>query len=196
MNQYSKIITRIECEKLKQEQAIHIWIISTRIKPTSSHPAIYEIIKNYISKDFSIIKNDQGKPFIKSSCSSELHISIAHSNTILVIALSFTEPIGVDIEQLKERAHIHRLKERYFSESTPTLIDFYRSWTAREAFIKLLGQRLFSSLKNIQVMHGENISRVGLDTYSHNVVFHQFDSYVLATCFKNSPTRSLKYFYI
>ena len=82
MNKYSTIINPIECDNFKQGNGIHIWIISTKTKASSNNQAVSDIIKNYLPHDFRVIKNDQGKPFIKSSWSPELHISSAHSNTL------------------------------------------------------------------------------------------------------------------
>ena len=141
-----------EKARLLSGRGTHVWILEMP-KPSGQDPAIKDIIKRYLSGDFKIIKNANGKPLIAANLDKELHISITHSGTIMVLALSFQKPFGIDIETLKERAHLERLRKRYFTEATPTLLDFYHAWTAREAFIKALGERLFLLKKPLRKMH-------------------------------------------
>lgn len=183
-----------EKARLLSGRGTHVWILEMP-KPSGQDPAIKDIIKRYLLGDFKIIKNANGKPLIAANLDKELHISITHSGTIMVLALSFQKPFGIDIETLKERAHLERLRKRYFTEATPTLLDFYHAWTAREAFIKALGERLFL-LKKIRVLNTDQSYQIGIDHYSHHVFFHQWDNYLLAICLDKLVDTNLKYFYL
>ncbi len=107
----------------------HVWIMRLE-KPSGQDPLINTIIKRYLTNEFKIVKSPNGKPLIKSDFNKQLHISITHSGPIMVLALSFLGPFGIDLETLKERAHMDRVRRRYFTESCPTMLDFYRAWTA------------------------------------------------------------------
>lgn len=184
-----------DIESLIKGHGTHVWLMHLK-KPSGQNPLIINIIKRYLSGDFKIVKNTNGKPLIESNFHKELHISITHSGPIMALALSFEHALGIDLEILKERAHMDRLRRRYFPEPTPTILDFYQAWTAREAFIKSLGGRLFTLIDKIHLSHIDNKCLIGLHNYSHQVFFHQWDNFLLAICLDKSADKYLKYFYI
>ncbi|USN49922.1 MAG: 4'-phosphopantetheinyl transferase superfamily protein [Myxococcales bacterium] len=175
---------------------IHVWIINCSEKSVNKNKKILSIIKKYLtSYDFSLEKKTNGKPYIKSSHDRELYISISHSYDVLVVALSFAEPIGVDVEFVKEREFIKRISDKYFIEPIVSLMDFYRSWTARESFVKINGNGLMVSMKKIKVDNQAKEFLIGIKDYSHKVVFHSFENYLIATCLENSEKNSVQYFW-
>ena len=75
------------------------------------------------------------KPRFKNS---ELNFSISHSNNIVMAAFD-ENPIGLDIEFMKER-NFKEIFERYNYKSKNISKDvFYKFWTEYEAAIKLQG---------------------------------------------------------
>ncbi len=89
---------------------------------------------------FSIHKS--GKLFLEGY--PNYHFSISHSEKKVAFVSDIT-PVGIDIE--KEGKSLESVAKRYFhpdelrihKDNNFTNRDFYRIWTAKEAYVKLLG---------------------------------------------------------
>ncbi|MEI6172196.1 MAG: 4'-phosphopantetheinyl transferase superfamily protein [Bacteroidota bacterium] len=85
--------------------------------------------------------DDHGKPCLTSGSH---HISVSHAGDYAAAVYSEKFPVGIDIEQLKER--IERVKERFMQEvelrslSTQNRLEhLYVYWCGKEALYKLRG---------------------------------------------------------
>lgn len=106
----------------------------------------------------------KGKP----SANVPFYFNLSHSGDLVLCAVS-DKPIGVDIEQIKPfRAG---MVTRYFTEteaayvggdmtpSSETVTDseicarFYRTWTAKEAYVKMTGTGISTDLTQIRYDH-------------------------------------------
>ena len=78
-----------------------------------------------------------------------LSFNLSHSEEQITFAFSFSSPVGIDIEKIRENARSSHLVHRFFHpdeelrfahlpewESTQL---FFRYWTIREAFLKGIG---------------------------------------------------------
>lgn len=99
-------------------------------------------------------KNAWGKPYLANR--DDLHFSLSHSGSWAVCAISDT-PIGVDIERPRTMGKIVRL-----FPNARTQDDILRLWTAKEAYLKLLGRGLTVPLDSISVQLGETLLLEGL----------------------------------
>ncbi len=88
-----------------------------------------------------INKTKEGKPFVKGF---SVHLSISHTENICVIVVS-KNPVGIDIEKIR-KVDWMKISSRYFNkEEANYLMDecsprtFYRLWTEKEAYAKMLG---------------------------------------------------------
>ncbi|KZN63881.1 4'-phosphopantetheinyl transferase family protein [Pseudoalteromonas luteoviolacea] len=97
-----------------------------------------------------------GKPFIvdEDGCASHLYVSISHSNSTLVILLANIE-CGIDIEFMR---YPEKMLSVYAWVTHPedrvenlTAKEFLRSWTLKEAWLKLKSFGLEFGLDNIRV---------------------------------------------
>ncbi len=94
-----------------------------------------------------IIKNDHGKPFFEKPWDG-YHFNISHSGDIVVMGIGRV-PLGVDVERIGRVKDFMRLlrffydreKDRVRASADPE-DEFYRIWTYREAFSKLVGEGL------------------------------------------------------
>ena len=90
-------------------------------------------------------------------------ISISHSGSHIVCALSTDGPIGIDIEQVKERSNLARLAQRVLAPAEKKVFRqlakneqhryFYEHWTLKEAYYKAKGASVsnFSRLNFVAV---------------------------------------------
>jgi 4'-phosphopantetheinyl transferase len=101
------------------------------------------LLSNMFSPDtVSLEYNVFGKPQLKNG---SLHISISHSGEYSAVITSNSSPVGIDIEQLKER--IHRIKDRFLTPAEDQNIGadhrlekLYIAWGAKEALYKIHGK--------------------------------------------------------
>ena len=125
-------------------------------------------------------KNQWGKPCLANR--DDVHFSLSHSGTWAVCALSDT-PVGVDIERPRNMDKVAKL----FPDAK-TDDDILRLWTAKEAYLKLLGCGLTVPLDRVSVQLGE---RLVLDGYA----LHEYtlEEYRICLCTADTkPTLIIK----
>lgn len=98
-----------------------------------------------------------GKPYVKGTT---LRFNLAHTCQLGIIALSWEEELGVDIEEMRTR-HWERLVKHFFSpreqkefEKVPLslrCLSFYLGWTRKEAYLKAWGRGLSLGLSRFSV---------------------------------------------
>ena len=133
---------------------------------------------------FRILRGVYGKPYVAEH--PDIHFSISHSGAVIVYA-SGTESLGVDVEEmacgdLSEFRGFFRTHEwNHINTSEHPIFEFYRVWTVREAFSKLIGQGLSIFDRNqIDFDYRENAAEFA----SQRFVFRsfQYDHYVISLC--------------
>ncbi|MEQ8849537.1 4'-phosphopantetheinyl transferase superfamily protein [Botrimarina sp.] len=95
-----------------------------------------------------------GKPRLGDA---PLEFNLAHSGDLALCAAS-GHAVGVDLEQLRPRKSADALAERWFHPDETArvraaedpLAEFYRTWTAKEAALKLVGLGVGESLPKIR----------------------------------------------
>ena len=119
-----------------------------RFEYVFSRAILREILATYLQGEPIISIGDQGKPYLQNST---LQFNLSHSNEWVLIGVSDTHPIGVDIEEIKpipdwkviEEIGASQLGFSNMGFSAPSdLIDFYQQWTQREALLKACGYGL------------------------------------------------------
>lgn len=127
-------------------------------------------------------KNEWGKPYLADR--NDIHFSLSHSGIWAVCALS-DAPVGVDIERPRSMEKVARL----FPEAK-TDDDVLRLWTAKEAYLKLLGRGLTVPLDSISVQLGEPLVLEGLSYALHEYVL---ENYRICLCTADTkPTLIIK----
>jgi 4'-phosphopantetheinyl transferase len=92
-----------------------------------------------------------GKPYLVSL---PYHISLSHSFDYAAVMISKTSPVGIDIEQVKEKVEriapkFMRPEELAFIEEKRKIQHLYVCWCAKEAVYKCYGQKEVSFADNI-----------------------------------------------
>jgi len=106
----------------------------------------------YLNKFHSMKVSRFGKPFIEGGP----EFSISHSQDIVVVALTQSNAIGIDIEK------IHPVDKNDFIKELPEVAAFYNNhapdqanhlffdcWTKKESVLKALGKGLLVPLKEV-----------------------------------------------
>ncbi len=92
-----------------------------------------------------------GKPYLVNI---PYHISLSHSFDYAAVMVSKSKPVGIDIEQVKEKveriAHkFTRPEEMAFLDPAHKIQQLYVCWCAKEAVYKCYGQKEVSFADNI-----------------------------------------------
>lgn len=107
----------------------------------------------------SFARNAYGKPRIASFNSDiPLSFNLSHTNELSVLAVTWENDIGVDVEYLTRKVDILKLARRYFSTRETEALQaldvsqfndrFFDLWTLKEAYIKACGMGLAIPLKD------------------------------------------------
>lgn len=152
------------CEKSEREAAVRL------------------ALKNYTGIECTLARTKEGKPY---ALGNPAYFSLSHSGGVCVIAVS-DEPVGTDAEVPTEKAHPAVL--RSFSDRERREIssesDFLRHWTAREAYAKMLGARLWDMLKYLE-FYGGNLFAGGSPVPEKITFFYERGA-IIALCAKNT----------
>ena len=109
-------------------------------------------IAAHAGKEHKILRTHSGKPYIEGN---PLFLSISHSGTLCTLALSPLKT-GVDTELVCHKNYNAVLSS--FSEEEKKEIkcprDFFMHWTAREAYVKYLGGKIWNDVKKISFLGG------------------------------------------
>lgn len=119
-------------------------------------------IRNEVSHHLGIVPSniefgygEYGKPHVINSCN--YHFSVSHSGNAIVFVCD-SSPIGIDIEQIADvnlmiaKRFFAYNEYEYIINSEQPEIAFYRIWTSKEAYIKMLGLGLSKLLKSFDVL--------------------------------------------
>lgn len=98
-----------------------------------------------------------GKPRLKTH--PELQFSVSHSGDWVVIALTESSPIGVDIEQIDPSKQYQELVREVFTIEEQMRLEsleiegdiFLTTWTRKEALVKAIGKGLEIPLRSFEV---------------------------------------------
>ncbi len=99
-----------------------------------------------------------GKPHLLTQAPA---FNLSHSGDLLLLAVAAGGRLGVDVEQVRQRAHWERLVERFFApqeaaalRDLPTaqqLAAFHCVWTRKEALLKAEGSGIMLGLEHFAV---------------------------------------------
>lgn len=142
-------ISKLRLERINASSSEQLQKQSLGVELLLSHYAL----QNSKAVPVEYAYNDLGKPYIKDNT---FCFSLAHSGNIAMCAVSEND-VGLDVET-KEKVKLS-LSKKVFSElelqkfnSTESKSDFLiKTWTAKEAYLKLTGQGLRYPMKNITV---------------------------------------------
>ncbi len=119
---------------------------------TSSNELLKEILNNvYHIKDYEIVYNENGKPYLKDI--PNLFFNISNKDNITVCVFSRVE-VGIDIEKV---TYIEGVAKRICNDREWQKLSrdankeylFTKLWVLKESYLKMLGEGLSYGMKNI-----------------------------------------------
>ncbi len=121
-----------------------------------------------------IKKDEFGKPYAKNM--EDIFFSVAHSKNHIIFAAA-ESPVGVDIEFMREvnlkTAERFFAKEEYESVIAKGKREFFRIWTLKEAYVKMVGKGFRIPPESFCVTSGEIVE------ISESAVY---ENYMISVC--------------
>lgn len=102
-----------------------------------------------------ILREKGGKPYFAES---DVHFSVSHTGAAFAVAFSGSR-IGIDIQKVTSN-NIKGIAERFFPQSDLEYFrtygedTFFRIWSRKEAYIKMLGGSVFTGIRKYPVTDG------------------------------------------
>ncbi len=140
---------------------------------------IQKILQNFYNiRDPKLHKSINGKPFLPGD---KVHFNLTHSKNITALAVGKSE-VGFDCESLDGKARPAVLQRFTKSEQAEisSLADFYSHWTARESYIKYLGESLAAIWRKVEFRSG-NIYFLG-EKKDVKILQFRIENYIFSIC--------------
>ena len=123
---------------------------------------LQKVLALYHMQDSKVFVDEHGKPKVEG-----LEFSLSHSGNLVLCAVS-EEPVGCDIERLREAPK--GVAERYFSDAEQAYLshfsadehdrEFFRIWTMKESYVKMTGEGLRVSFEAYEIAMEDTGARV------------------------------------
>jgi 4'-phosphopantetheinyl transferase len=133
------------------------------------------VLGGYLGLDAAMVRFDygeRGKPFAAAAQNGRnIQFNLAHSGEFAVLAVTSSNQVGVDIEQIERLRDEVKIAQRFFSDRESAELEalpegirhegFAACWTRKEAFIKALGTGLSLPLSEFSVtVHPQETPRI------------------------------------
>ncbi len=151
-----------------------------RVNYCVSRGLLRTIIAHYIGMAPNLLSfkyGAYGKPYLDNNVAgAELHFNVSHSGGNALFAFSAKHPIGVDLERISIEIDYEAMAKQILTTreidflgsitENKRLETFYRIWTCKEAYTKLVGVGLNMPLGNIDVTSFRGTGFDLLDRYN------------------------------
>jgi 4'-phosphopantetheinyl transferase len=171
----TQLFTRLSTDE--QQRAERMRIEEKKLQYIVGRTALLSILADYLDTTHGKIRFDYGpqkKPALANQESrppdQRIEFNLSHSRKIVLIALTHSKPIGIDVEYKETDRADEKIAKRYFSsaeftalsklEAADRMAGFYRCWTSKEAFVKALGEGLTFPLDTFDVALGDQQRRI------------------------------------
>ena len=165
-----------------------------RVEWTAVRVLLYTVLDRQVHINY----NDQGAPLLPDY--EGLHISISHTKGFVAIALSESDVVGIDVEQIerldttnqfddKEKMpRVEKVRSRFMGndEYAETIVGMLLHWSAKETVFKVLGREGVDFHDDLKVQPFDETKYKGDlqlddlkedDTYT--IYYKVFDDFVL-----------------
>ena len=155
----------------RQRKALRIKRDDERIRSVGASLLLEYVLGKRGVSEFVYSYGKHGKPCLAGR--EDIRFNISHSGERVMCALSDT-PVGCDVERVSAVAT--GLEKRVLTVREIDIYErldgrektFFRFWTAKESFIKAIGEGMSVSLGDIEIFLGESEKRVNPVRFSGN----------------------------
>lgn len=130
-----------------------------------SHGILRYVLGKYLflsPEDIHFHYNRHAKPYLSAAIDRQvLSFNMSHSGQWVLIAVAQGREVGIDVEKIRIRDHLHQIAEYFFSPQEYTALTampaeqrveaFFTYWTRREAYLKALGVGISGVLDSVDL---------------------------------------------
>jgi 4'-phosphopantetheinyl transferase len=140
---------------------IHIWLYADE-EVLGAIDIVRSLLAAYLRVDraaVAIERDDHGKPRLAQPVGTDLQFNLSHSGHSLIVALSRSQTLGIDIESGVRARPWLALAERYFTAEEYAALAalpahrlraaFLELWSCKEAVVKALGRGIAFGLDRL-----------------------------------------------
>jgi 4'-phosphopantetheinyl transferase len=156
-------------DEAERERADRFYFERDRLRFTAARAILRVLLARYLggacaARDVRFGYGPRGKPQLgePGQRASGVRFNLAHSHEVAVYGFTRNREIGVDVEHARPLPDLDSIACRFFCagerealEAIPAgearMAAFYRCWTRKEAFVKLLGDGLSYPLDRFRV---------------------------------------------
>jgi 4'-phosphopantetheinyl transferase len=127
----------------KSEAKLHFLVGRALVRAALSH------YSETSPREWRFTANEHGRPSVDGPVNQPLHFSLSHTPGLVVVAISRTPEIGVDVETIDRQVDLSGVAEMVFTEAELKWIfrggpddyweQFFGLWTVKEAYLKARG---------------------------------------------------------
>ena len=125
-----------------------------RARLTLSRAWVRGILAKYLNQpapDITIRRSARGKPHVVADGeeTAPLQFSVSHSADHMLVAVTRSDDVGVDLERMTRLADVERIAARFFAQGEYDALlalpadqradAFFRAWVRKESVVKALG---------------------------------------------------------
>lgn len=165
----------------RQEKAEKYYHYHDKVLSVVAEFSLFYLMRKYYCIDrrmIKILRQDKGKPFFKEGYMPKFNLS--HTNNLTAVLVANCE-VGIDVENINSQTQksLKQIMEFVFSNEEIAKIEsekedmvnqFFKTWTYREAYYKMMGKGL--SVSDFK----KNIPRIN-DSFSFD-----FNKYCISIC--------------
>jgi 4'-phosphopantetheinyl transferase len=148
----------------EREQAARFSHARARLHFVAGRALLREILADYLDRDPAAVDfkfGKHGKPHLADEADTGLRFNLSHSGELAVLAVARGRNVGVDVELISAQRATDDIAQRFFSPNEWAALRalpaelrvpaFFRCWTCKEAFIKLIGDGMTFPLEDFDV---------------------------------------------
>jgi 4'-phosphopantetheinyl transferase len=159
----ARVQITLSCEERRRCASYHF--ANHRRRSIASRGILRNILGRYLQEnphELEFSYGVAGKPFLpRKEGSTNLFFNVAHSEELLLIAVTCCGDIGIDVEQLRPERADMSVANAFFSTGERAALQalppdervdrFFLLWTAKEACLKASGKGLTASLSEADI---------------------------------------------
>ncbi|HEU4990512.1 MAG: 4'-phosphopantetheinyl transferase superfamily protein [Gemmatimonadota bacterium] len=141
-----------------------------RARLTLSRAWVRGILARYLSQpapEIAIRRTPKGKPQVatESDKDAPLQFSVSHAGDHMLVAVTRSDDVGVDLERMTRLADAERIAARFFARPEHDALlalpadqradAFFRAWVRKEAVVKALGTGIATAFDAFTVSLGK-----------------------------------------
>ncbi|WP_387692406.1 4'-phosphopantetheinyl transferase family protein [Photorhabdus sp. RM71S] len=153
---YKQFLTLDELEQYKKfyfEKNKHQYLVTR----TLVRHVLCKYLQDVLPMELKFVTNTNKKPYVSpSQMRFPLQFNISHTDKMIVIAVTKSNEVGIDVEYLDRDNCTFDIAERFFAESEYQQLKalspeqqkrrFFSLWTLKEAYVKACGKGLYIPL--------------------------------------------------